>query len=190
MEDAPAAESPAEQLDEQSGDEQDAADEEELAEQPAAQADTSASSGRGRRGKKKKKTGRRGKAVDLSALPIDDLCEQLGIADTQLDYSEQDLQEITNGKVGASLSSSTRPLQIYAQRYRQQFLDANPTFNVTKMGPYITAKYRQFQEEAGSRGVKKGKDEKTVAPLKIRISARKTKRKDEDDDGEAGGGGF
>lgn len=97
----------------------------------------------------------------------------MGLTDVDLEYSDADLQEITNGK-------------LFGQRYRQTFLDVNPSWNVTKMGPYITAKYRQFQEVAASRGIskkeknKEAKDEK-VAPLKIRISSRKSKKKDDDD---------
>ena len=59
------------------------------------------------------------------------------------------------------------------------------------MQPYITAKYREFLERAKQwradnkqkYDMKEAADEAKVAPLKIRISARKKKRADGEEDG-------
>ncbi|CAD5214812.1 unnamed protein product [Bursaphelenchus okinawaensis] len=129
----------------------------------------SSSNSRGRKPKKKKGKGKKGQ-IDVTNLPIPEICEQMGLVDVDIEYTDEDFLEVTNGK-------------LYAQRFRGQFLEANPSWNVTKMNPYVTAKYNQFKDIGAARGVAKGakpKDEK-VAPLKIRISNRKSKKTNEDD---------
>jgi hypothetical protein len=87
-------------------------------------------------------------------------------------------------------------------RVRPLLQNANPKTNATKLQPIIQAKYREYQEQLTIEGristvVKKSTSrssttklstpttmhvEKTVAPIKIRISARKKRRNDDSDD--------
>ena len=75
--------------------------------------------------------------------------------------------------------------------------NANPKANAAKLQQVIQAKYREFQEQqaegAASKGMPQAKkpsrsslkstpSEKTVAPIKIRISARTSSKKKRNDD--------
>uniref|UniRef100_A0A915CFX8 Chromodomain-helicase-DNA-binding protein 3 n=2 Tax=Parascaris univalens TaxID=6257 RepID=A0A915CFX8_PARUN len=109
-----------------------------------------------------------------------DVCAALGITDVPLDFTEEDYNTVTTAKT-------------FAARVRPLLQAANPKALSVKIQQVISAKYREYQEEMaalgrpiGSSSLKKQRSttngDKVVAPIKIRISARKKKRNDDDDD--------
>ncbi|KAI6200928.1 hypothetical protein M3Y96_00786800 [Aphelenchoides besseyi] len=154
------------------------------AEMSTANAETSTASrskkkkGKSRKGGKKSKSQKEPPLADPNTQSLEEICEIIGIVDITPEYTEEDFQQITNGKA-------------YASRFRVQFQEQNQGMNTSRMQPYLTAKYREFQEMAKdwranvknkltSKDSKDGSDSR-VAPLRIRISSRK-KKNDEDDD--------
>ncbi|KAI6228682.1 hypothetical protein M3Y99_01199800 [Aphelenchoides fujianensis] len=142
----------------------------------AASADPAPSS----KSKKKKGKSRKGKKnrskepplADPNTQSVAEICAVIGITDVTPDYTEQDFTEITNGKA-------------YSARFRSVFQADNPGLGGSKIAPYLTAKYREFQERArewkANAKARASKEGDKVAPLKIRISTRKKKQDDEDD---------
>ncbi|CAI4226575.1 unnamed protein product [Auanema sp. JU1783] len=141
-------------------------------------------SGQLRSNRNKKKGGRKSKSgkkkhdyPDPSTSTSSEMCEAIGVEDVNIDFTEEDFTTITS-------------LKSFMGRVRGELTTANPKANVTKLYPLFQVKYREFQELLASQGrqmaVKKPQnfsrtEEKTVAPIKIRISARKKKRNDDSD---------
>uniref|UniRef100_A0A914XBA7 DNA helicase n=1 Tax=Plectus sambesii TaxID=2011161 RepID=A0A914XBA7_9BILA len=159
----------------------------------AAAPETSAKGGKRKRGSKSKKGGKKAKKVKLSSDPatpqaqaIDpatassaELCESFGLVDVAPEYGDEDFANITSAKA-------------FLVRVKPLLQSANPKANASKLQQVMQAKYREFQEQIatdsksptakkGSRSSLKG-SEKTVAPIKIRISARKKRKNDDSDD--------
>ncbi|VDM73312.1 unnamed protein product [Strongylus vulgaris] len=142
--------------------------------------------------KSKKKGGRKNKSSsrrkfdypDPATSTSADMCAALDIQDVTIEYTEEDYSTITN-------------LKSFINRVRPTILESNPKCNATKVYPLIQVKYREFQEDLAAQGrsqaVKKAEkrpkppveQDKLVAPIKIRISARKKRRNDSDEDGGA-----
>ncbi|VDL70684.1 unnamed protein product [Nippostrongylus brasiliensis] len=141
--------------------------------------------------KKSKKSGGRRKGKNSSRRKYDypdpatstsgDMCAALEIQDVAIKYTEDDYNSITN-------------LKGFIHRVRPAILEVNPNCNATKVYPLIQVKYREFQEELAAQGrtqavkksmkqIKPPEQDKLVAPIKIRISARKKRRNDSDDEG-------
>ncbi|CAJ0919814.1 unnamed protein product, partial [Mesorhabditis belari] len=157
-----------------------------------ADASSSAAKGRKKKGLKGKK-GKKGRkshdntAPDPATSTAAEIAAYYGYTDPSIDYTEEDFTNITSLKAWVNL-------------YRTGVMEANPGINQTKLLPLINAKYREFQEEARASG-KAINAKKTgvkapptpasaekVAPIKIRISARKKGRRGGGDDDEEGGG--
>ncbi|VDD91675.1 unnamed protein product [Enterobius vermicularis] len=151
-----------------------------IADDAGATADSSRSK---RRSRSKRNKNRRNKKQETTPDPnasAAQLCELFGMNDVDLNFTEDDYNTITNAK---TFSARVRPL-IQA---------ANPKVLSVKIQQLLSAKYREYQEQMaaqgrliGSQAAKKQRTsntgEKVVAPIKIRISARKKKRNDDDDD--------
>uniref|UniRef100_A0A0K0CZG6 PHD-type domain-containing protein n=1 Tax=Angiostrongylus cantonensis TaxID=6313 RepID=A0A0K0CZG6_ANGCA len=106
-----------------------------------------------------------------------EMCAALDVQDVTIEYTEEDYNTITN-------------LKSFIHRVRPTILEANPKCNATKVYPLIQVKYREFHEELTAQGrsqaVKKApvlsEQDKLVAPIKIRISARKKRKNDSDEE--------
>ncbi|PAV85356.1 hypothetical protein WR25_12784 isoform B [Diploscapter pachys] len=165
-------------------------DEQDNEESHGAGASTSEKKKGGKRGRKGKKAKKSGPTIpDTATTNSANMAAAIGISDVGFKYSEDDYSNITS-------------LKSFTNRVKEDIMGANPTCNITKVYPLIQVKYREFQEELARQGrqmaVKKpGKGgtakqstsivekEKTVAPLKIRLSARKAKKRNEDTDEDA-----
>ncbi|KAJ1348376.1 choline dehydrogenase 3 [Parelaphostrongylus tenuis] len=140
--------------------------------------------------KSKKKSSRKSKSgsrkrmdyPDPSITSSAEMCAALDVQDVPIEYTEEDYTTITN-------------LKSFIHRVRPAILEANPKCNATKVYPLIQVKYREFHEELTAQGrsqaVKKpvkqpkpvpSEQDKLVAPIKIRISARKKRKNDSDEE--------
>ncbi|KJH48544.1 CHDCT2 domain protein [Dictyocaulus viviparus] len=140
--------------------------------------------------KSKKNRGRKNKSgsrkrmeyPDPSITSSAEMCAALDIQDVTIEYTEEDYSTITN-------------LKSFIHRVRPTILEANPKCNATKVYPLIQVKYREFHEEltalGRSQAVKKpvkqskpvlAEQDKLVAPIKIRISARKKRKNDSEEE--------
>ncbi|XGW08722.1 hypothetical protein V3C99_011215 [Haemonchus contortus] len=137
------------------------------------------------RGRKSKSSRRKSEYPDPGTATSAEMCAALDIQDVAIEYTEEDYTTITS-------------LKSFIHRVRPAILEANPKCNATKVYPLIQVKYREFQEDLAAQGrsqaVKKAtkqpkppplEQDKLVAPIKIRISARKKRRNDSDDEGAA-----
>ncbi|GMT16754.1 hypothetical protein PFISCL1PPCAC_8051, partial [Pristionchus fissidentatus] len=134
---------------------------------------------KGKRGKKGKKKGKKDAGPDPNSTGSAEMCEHYGLVDADVELEDEDYETITS-------------LKAFTNRVRPALQSANPKANSTKLLPIIQAKYREFQEGLAASGrtpAKKGKEpvvkekkEKTVAPIKIRISSRGKKKKNSDDE--------
>ncbi|KAK6046945.1 protein, SNF2 family [Cooperia oncophora] len=135
------------------------------------------------RGRKSKGSRRRSEYPDPATASSAEMCTALDIQDVTIEYNEEDYTTITS-------------LKGFIHRVRPAILEANPKCNATKVYPLIQVKYREFQEDLAAQGrtqaVKKPskqpkplptEQDKLVAPIKIRISARKKRRNDSDEEG-------
>ncbi|MCP9264037.1 Chromodomain-helicase-DNA-binding protein 3 [Dirofilaria immitis] len=120
----------------------------------------------------KRKKKRRESAIEPNASSTE-ICAMLGLTDVPNNFTEEDINSITSAKA-------------FALRVRPQLQAANPKALFTKLQQLVQAKYREFQAwttdwfSEKSRSSTSG--DKVVAPIKIRISARKKRRNDDDDD--------
>ncbi|GMR60998.1 hypothetical protein PMAYCL1PPCAC_31193, partial [Pristionchus mayeri] len=132
---------------------------------------------KGKKGKKGKKKGKKEVGPDPNTTGSAELCEYYGLTDADAQLEDEDYNTITS-------------LKAFTIRVRPSLQTANPAANSTKLLPIIQAKYREFQDEQFASGrippkktpKEKEKKEKTVAPIKIRISSRGRKKKGSDDD--------
>ncbi|VDN02899.1 unnamed protein product [Thelazia callipaeda] len=137
------------------------------------------------RSAKRKKGSKKGRSkkkregiIDSNANP-NEICSMLGLVDVPNNFTEDDISAITSAKA-------------FAFRVRPQLQAANPKALFSKLQQLIQAKYREFQEEMVAQGRPIGSakklrslaasGDKVVAPIKIRISARKKRRNDDEDD--------
>ncbi|MFH4974282.1 hypothetical protein AB6A40_000991 [Gnathostoma spinigerum] len=144
---------------------------------PSEQASRSAKRKKGsKRGKTKKS---RRSEMNVEASSTAELCTLLGVNDVKLEFTEEDYNNITNSKA-------------FAAKVRPLLQAANPKVPFNKVQSVVTSKYKDYQEEMAAQGrpvpsllSKRSRvvaNDKVVAPIKIRISARKKKRNDEEDD--------
>ncbi|VDO11881.1 unnamed protein product [Brugia timori] len=151
-------------------------DDEDIAEETNA-LEHSRSTKRKKGSKKGRLKKRRESAIEQNASSAE-ICTMLGLNDVPNNFTEEDINSISSAKA-------------FALRVKPQLQAANPKALFTKLQQLIQAKYREFQEEMAAQGrpigsVKKSRSsasgDKVVAPIKIRISARKKRRNDDDDD--------
>uniref|UniRef100_A0A914C339 Uncharacterized protein n=1 Tax=Acrobeloides nanus TaxID=290746 RepID=A0A914C339_9BILA len=139
--------------------------------------------GKGRRSSKKgKPVSAKESLPDPNSMSSEEICSQLGLTNVEFEYTADDFETITS-------------LKAFTNRVKQQLLDANPKTKYNEMQVLLQAKYREYQEglqndgkvmptKKGTRTSKTPKEIETpkevetpkqgkVAPLKIRISARK-----------------
>lgn len=155
-------------------------DEEEAVEEVIASEPTRSSKRKKGSKKGKSKRSRKQEPLPDPNATVAELCSAYGIVDVDNDFTEEDYNTVTNAKA-------------FAARIRPQLQAANPKAQSAKLQHVISAKYHEYQDEMAAQGrpigsslAKKqrtiGNGDKVVAPIKIRISARKKKRNEDDDD--------
>lgn len=139
--------------------------------------------------KKKKKSSRKSKKSKSKDLPdpysytSDQVCKMLGMTNAEFTYTDDDFESITSGKS-------------FSARFKPQLLELNPNSSWARLNVVLMSKYNEYQKYLAQQGrtlpkkipakpgqfqAKPLEDEK-VAPLKIRLSARKRRKNDDSDD--------
>ncbi|TKR71709.1 hypothetical protein L596_019263 [Steinernema carpocapsae] len=130
--------------------------------------------------KKSKRSKGKKQDLDLNTCSSADFCESLGLEDVQLEYDDDAFLTIATYKQ-------------FSTRFRPELQAANPKASSSKLQQVLTVKHREFQEQAIAEGRQTGASkkftrssasvkEKTVAPIKIRISGRKKRKNDDNDE--------